>query len=129
MSKRTRPTTGLDLQAPEFRTDADRQFYNDIGINAQVERHTIDNDLSAKLSKDLKSVGAQANPLPKDYVYKGSMAVHVYQSKELGQLCFVSQTSPLGSLNQQVAIRALQDLTGSAQEYYGHVRQKLRSGF
>lgn len=130
MAKRTnRPTSGLDFQGQQFKDQKARQFHDDMGINAQVERHTIETDLSHELADKLRTLGTKANPMPDDMVYMGSMAVHIYHTEALGQLAFVSQTSTLNKTTEQVAIRAMQDLNGAAMEHFGHERPKLRSGF
>ncbi len=96
-----------------------------------MHRETMQADKAAAPNRKLCDLGLEMNPVPASLTYKGSAAVHIYQSELLEQIFFISQTQPLDlyRCNERVAAKAFDDLLGAMKEMFGHKRPKLRSGF
>jgi len=104
----------------------DTQF----GQGATVQREDLHGELFRTAHESLSKIGAALNPVPGEALeYKGSAAVHIYQSKNLGQIFFASQVDTLGKTNEVVASKALIDLKNRAMEHYGRRGMRKRSGF
>jgi len=106
-----------------------KKFNTDIGQKATVQRHSLQNELSAVSNAKLKDIGGDLNPLAESLTYMGSAAVHIYQSEILGQIFILSQTQTLDRADENLASKAISDLRESMKEHYGRNRQTLRSGF
>ena len=96
---------------------------------AKVTRDNVMGPEVTKGNEMLREVGTLVNPIPAHLKHIGSMAVHIYQSEQLGQIFFMGQVSTLGECPEDTASAALSNLRGDAQGYYGRSRQKKRSGF
>lgn len=105
------------------------KFTQNLQGTAKVERHDISGEQAEKGNARLRDLGTDLNPMPEYLNYKGSMAVHIYQSEMLGQIFFMGQTNTLADTPEETASAALSNLRGDAQTYYGRTRQKKRSGF
>lgn len=106
-----------------------KKFDTDIGIDATIQRETVQNETAKQGNEKLRDIGELCNPIPDTLKYLGSAAVHVYQSEMLGQIFFSSQAQTLQDCPEFLASKALDDLRGTAMEFYGRSRQKKRSGF
>jgi len=106
-----------------------KKFNTDIGIHAKVKRENIKNEESWRAGETLKDIGNFINPQPKDLERVGSAAVHVYQSKELKQIFFITQTSTLEKIVEITADKAMTQLKEDMKVFFGRRRSTLRSGF
>jgi hypothetical protein len=106
-------------------------FRDEIGQKATVSREELGPEAAENPNRKLCELGIGLNPKPETLEYKGSAAVHIYQSPILKQLFFVSQTQPLDLYRcpEMLATKAFDDLLGTLKEMYGRKRPKLRSGF
>ena len=95
-------------------------------VSVEREEHT---ELAGKSNAILRNIGEGLNPLAKNLTYKGSMAMHVYQSEILGQIFFVAQTSTIQDVPEETAAAAHQSLKQELMATYGRARQTKRSGF
>lgn len=106
-------------------------FRDSIGQKATVTREQMGDEQAANPNRALAGLGLSLNPKAETLEYKGSAAVHIYQSPVLKQLFFISQTQPLALYRcpEMLASRAFDDLLREMKTMYGHKVGKLRSGF
>lgn len=105
-----------------------KNFDTEIGQKVRVERDEVKTELAERSNAQLRDIGSALNPYPQALNYKGSLAVHIFESPMLGQIMFVGQTL-LRDVPEETASAAISDLRGSAQIHYGRTRQVKRSGF
>lgn len=112
-------------------THAEMIFRDEIGQKATVTREQLSAEAAEFPNARLLELGISLNPNPEVLEYKGSAAVHIYQSPILEQIFFASQTSPLvvRRCPEILAAKAFDDLLREMKETYGHKVGKLRSGF
>jgi hypothetical protein len=107
------------------------RYVKDVGSKAVVSREKIENEGLDQLREVLQDIGknmTEVGAVPRGMEYVGSAAVHIFKSPVLGQVAYVNQLA-LSSCPEALAGPAMTDLRGSAIEYYGHGRQKKKSGF
>ena len=105
------------------------KFQNTLHHSAKVTRDNVTGEEVTKANAMLRDIGADLNPIPKNLIYKGSMAIHIYQSEIQGHDFFMGQVNTLADTPEETASAALSNLRGDAQNYYGRTRQTKRSGF
>lgn len=105
-----------------------KKVATDFGINAKVERTKDQSELAQRANLYLRQIGEDIVPV-KGLLYKGSAAIHIYQSEILGQVFFVSQTATLQDCPEVTASKAFDALRSDMQASYGRRRQTKRSGF
>lgn len=110
-------------------TDLAKKFNSEMGATARIEREEVTNELSVKANAKLRDLGAELNPMIDSLNYKGSCAVHVYESKVLGHIFFMTQAQTMQDVDELIGSKALDDLRGTMMEMYGRKRKVKRSGF
>lgn len=103
-------------------------FQTEMGQKVNVDRQFGTSEDAKEASKRLHDVGTMLNPIPDVLEYKGTAAIHIYQSPQLGQIFYVSQVGSL-KVTELEASNALTELKGSLMEAYGRDRKTKRSGF
>lgn len=108
-----------------------KRFVDQVGHKARVERHDINNEHMDELRSVLAEIGedfVRTKSVPEGMSYVGSACVHIYKSEALGMVCYVEQLN-LSNCPEALAGPAASTLRGRMLEYYGHRRQKKRTGF
>ena len=108
-----------------------QKYNSEMGQKAVIQRTKIDNEKTDALKEVLKDIGTDLVTLgeaPSGMPYIGSIAVHIYAAPNLNMHAFIVQKA-INSVSEIVASKAIGELKNSVVEYYGHKRQKLRSGF
>ena len=116
---------------PRQKTHKEMTFRTELGTKATVRHEEMKVEEGNPINRELADLGLKANPKPDVLSYMGSAAVHIYQSPQLGQLFFISQTQPLAWYRcpEVLAVAAFNHILASMKSMYGHRRTKLRSGF
>ena len=109
-------------------TSIDKKFLDSMGLDAKVERHTIESELAERQQQVFRNIGEELNPHPEFAKHMGSFAIHIYQTEGTKTLLFMKQLIIEG-LEEVVAGKAFEDLKQTVMESYGHKRQTKRSGF
>ena len=136
------PTNGHDLKPmlpldpanpkPTQEKWDDQKMRNQIGLTVDVERETVRNDAVDRANRALCDIGdyIHANePKIKELTYCGSAAVHIYLAPTLGEIIYITQTSPLRETEERVAGPAFTQLQKDMMKYYGKKQTRIRSGF
>jgi hypothetical protein len=110
----------------------EKAFRTSLGSKANVGHEVSEaaegfaraNDILRRLGSELlRPVESEAMQ------YRGSCAIHIYQSEKLGELLFVAQVDPMQDVPEVLASAAFEQLKGSLMEKFGRKRRVLRSGF
>ncbi len=84
--------------------------------------------MTASMNGILRGIGHELNHNTDNLDYMGSVAVHIYASKQLKQVFYANQLC-LGEVPEIVASKAFEDLRSNAMASYKRNRPKRRSGF
>lgn len=112
-------------------TDHKKQtFETQIGQKATVHREDIAREEYVQANRELEAIGKKLDPTTnKVLTYHGSMAVHIYESKTLGQLFLMTQLESLKDCPEVLAAKACTELRNQLMETYGRKAKRKRSGF
>jgi len=109
-------------------TPMELDFDTGIGQRANVQRRQASNEQTKKCNAALRGIGTELNFNAENMEYMGSMATHVYGSKILKQVFYMTQNCAQ-EMPEIVAAKAFEDLRGTIMKSFGHNRPKKRSGF
>jgi hypothetical protein len=114
-------------------TFEEQSFDTAIGQKSTIKRKQLgegerEREVTASMNNLLKNIGQELNFNADNLECMGSMAIHIYASKALKQVFYVSQLC-LGETPEIVASKAFEDLRGTVMKSYGRNRPKRRSGF
>lgn len=104
-----------------------QNFKTEMGQKATHSTEEIHSELAAQANRIIKELGEELKP--NDALeYKGSAAIHIYQSPRLGHLFFISQVQPLGSTPEWTASEGFTSLKNEMMKFYKRAPQTRRSG-
>lgn len=116
------------------KTNKEKIFLDSIGQKATVHREEFSGDVTLRHTQALMELGEFArniDPALQHYEYAGSAVVHVFLSRTIESVNYVSSAQPLVIMNcpEPVASKAFDDLLRKMKETYGKRSSRLRSGF
>lgn len=110
----------------------EKDFNNKWHIDARPQFHVMSGENMARANRALGDIGnfIQKDCAPdalRELEYLGSMSCHAYMGHT--GVVIISQTAPLGTINEPFALKMKQRLEADLKVHYGHERTKAtRSG-